>query len=76
LIPYVVATVFEQHAGALQRADDTEEKAQTRLQVYHDNMQAVKSCYTDQIVEIDGNVEMDVVFQQVTAALDHMYELA
>jgi adenylate kinase len=60
----------------VQRADDTAEKAETRLKVYHDNMQAVKDYYTDQIVEIDGNVEMDEVFEQVKAALDHMYQCA
>lgn len=54
----------------MQRSDDTEEKANNRIKVYHENMGSVMSYYTDQIVQVDGNVEMETVFEQVTAALD------
>jgi adenylate kinase family enzyme len=54
----------------VQRADDTEEKANIRIKVYHDNVNAVTGYYKDQMVQVDGNVDMESVFQQVTAALD------
>jgi adenylate kinase family enzyme len=56
----------------VQRADDTEEKAQTRIGVYKDNVEAVNAYYKDQIVEIDGNTPMETVFEQVEAALDKL----
>ena len=59
----------------LQRSDDTEEKAQNRIQVYKDNVNAVNSYYKDQIVEISGNVPIDDVFKQITAALDKLETL-
>jgi len=37
-----------------QRSDDTEEKVKVRLEQFHDNVAAVKGCYTDISVEIDG----------------------
>jgi adenylate kinase family enzyme len=55
--------------NAVQRADDTEEKANTRIQVYTDNVNAVNAYYKDQIVNIDGNVAFDDVFTQIDAAL-------
>lgn len=56
----------------MQRADDTEEKANTRIQVYTDNVNAVNAYYKDQIVNIDGNVPFDDVFTQIDAALQKL----
>lgn len=61
---------------SVQRADDTEEAAKKRIQVYHDNVNAVTSYYKDQMVSVDGNVEMEAVFAQVIAALDKVLEPA
>ena len=58
----------------VQRSDDTEEKANNRIKVYHENMGSVMSYYTDQIVQVDGNVEMETVFEQVSAALDSLFK--
>ena len=54
----------------MQRADDTEEKAKTRIQVYHDNVNAVTGFYKDQMVEVDGNANMESVWEQVARSLD------
>lgn len=54
----------------MQRSDDTEEKAKTRIQVYHDNVNAVTGFYEDQMVEVDGNASMDSVWEQVMRSLD------
>lgn len=37
-----------------QRSDDTEEKVKVRLEQFHANVEAVKGCYTDIAVEVDG----------------------
>jgi len=37
-----------------QRSDDTEEKVKVRLEQFHANIAAVKGCYTDIAVEVDG----------------------
>lgn len=60
----------------VQRADDTEEKAQTRIKVYHDNVNAVTGFYEDVMVQVDGNVSFDAVFDQVEACLDKALEPA
>lgn len=54
----------------LQRDDDTEEKAQTRIQVYKDNIKPIQDLYNEEIVSVDGNVGMDAVFMQIEGALD------
>ena len=40
----------------IQRADDTAEKAQVRLDTYHNNIAAIKECYEDIIRSLDGSV--------------------
>lgn len=54
----------------MQRGDDTEEAAMTRIQVYKDNIKPIEDLYNKEIVHIDGNVPMDSVFGQIEAALD------
>ena len=56
----------------VQRSDDTEDKARNRIQVYHDNVNAVTAYYKDQMVEVDGNTSMDDVFEQVVHQLDQV----
>mmetsp|Transcript_8397 Transcript_8397/g.20943 ORF Transcript_8397/g.20943 Transcript_8397/m.20943 type:complete len:265 (-) Transcript_8397:228-1022(-) len=52
------------------RSDDTEEKAKTRLQTHHSNVDAVLGYYKDITVKIDGNRSMDAVFNDCTKVLD------
>ena len=54
----------------MQRGDDTEEAAMTRIQVYKDNIKPIEELYSNEIVQVDGNVPMDAVFSQIEAALD------
>lgn len=53
----------------VQRSDDTEEKVVVRLEQFHANVDAVKGCYEDVLVEIDGAVKPDVVAEAVDKAL-------
>merc|ERR1712071_622689 len=52
-----------------QRSDDTEEKVKVRLEQFHANVAAVKGCYTDISVEIDGATKPDDVAAAITEAL-------
>jgi adenylate kinase family enzyme len=54
----------------MQRDDDTEEAAMTRIQVYKDNIKPIQDLYDQEIILVDGNVGMDAVFNQITSALD------
>jgi adenylate kinase len=54
----------------LQRDDDTEEKAKTRIQVYKDNIKPIEDLYAEEIITVDGNVGMDAVFKQIEGALN------
>ena len=42
----------------------------TRIQVYKDNIKPIEELYSNEIVQVDGNVPMDAVFSQIEAALD------
>lgn len=52
-----------------QRSDDTEEKVVVRLEQFHANVAAVKGCYTDISVEIDGTSKPVDVAAAITEAL-------
>lgn len=52
------------------RSDDTEEKAKTRLQTHHSNVDAVVGYYKNIMVQIDGNRSMDAVFNDISTILD------
>lgn len=52
-----------------QRSDDTEEKVKVRLEQFHDNVAAVKGCYTDISFEIDGTCKPDEVAGFIAEAL-------
>ena len=53
-----------------QRSDDTEEMVRRRLDTYHKNVEAVVGYYKDQLVEIDGAKDMDIVFQSIKTTID------
>lgn len=53
-----------------QRSDDTEEKCKARLEVFHENCEAVNGYYEDITVKIDGNRSMDDVFGSIEAELN------
>ena len=48
-----------------QRSDDTEEKARTRLEVYHTNIDAILDSYDGIIHKIDGNRAREAVFADI-----------
>mmetsp|Transcript_25293 Transcript_25293/g.39178 ORF Transcript_25293/g.39178 Transcript_25293/m.39178 type:complete len:279 (-) Transcript_25293:150-986(-) len=49
----------------VQRSDDTEEKVKVRLEQFHANLAAVKGCYADVCVEVDGARSPDVVAKEI-----------
>ena len=53
-----------------QRSDDTEDKVRRRLETYHNNVEAVVGYYKEQLVDIDGNQNMDAVFKSIQEALN------
>lgn len=53
-----------------QRSDDTEEKVVVRLEQFHANVNAVKGCYTDISVEIDGTSKPDEVAVKISEAIE------
>ena len=55
-----------------QRSDDTEEKVKVRLEQFHANVEAVKDCYTDINVTIDGNQDPDTVSKEIFSAIDKL----
>lgn len=56
-------------ARLTQRSDDTEEKARTRLEVYHSNVDAVIGLYKDIVVEVDGDQSKEDVFKEISKAV-------
>merc|ERR1719232_340257 len=60
----------EVKARLVQRTDDTEEKVKVRLQQFYDNVDSVKGCYGDIMVELDGNMAVNSVADKVKDVLD------
>eukprot|EP00903_Cladosiphon_okamuranus_P009346 g8912.t1 len=52
------------------RSDDTAEKAQVRLQQYHNNIAAIRECYKDITCSLDGSVGKAEVFEGIAGELD------
>ncbi|XP_020583586.1 adenylate kinase 5, chloroplastic-like isoform X2 [Phalaenopsis equestris] len=52
-------------ARLIARADDTQEKAESRLETYKRNVEAILPLYMDLLKKIDGNGPKDVVFDEV-----------
>jgi adenylate kinase family enzyme len=57
-------------ARLVQRADDTAEKIQTRLKLYHENKDAVCSVFADQVRHVDGNRDADEVSAAICRIVD------
>jgi adenylate kinase len=57
-------------ARLVQRADDTAEKIQTRLKLYHENKDAVCSVFADQVRHVDGNRDADAVNAAICRIVD------
>lgn len=51
------------------RSDDTEEKARNRLAVHARNVDAVRGMYQSEVVQIDGNRDKNVVFNEIAAKI-------
>ncbi|KAK1310468.1 hypothetical protein QJS10_CPA08g01244 [Acorus calamus] len=59
-------------ARLTQRFDDTEEKVKLRLVTYHKNLESVLSIYNDVIVEVDGNLPKEEVFERIDSILSSL----
>jgi adenylate kinase len=57
-------------ARLVQRADDTAEKIQTRLKLYHENKDAVCAVFADQVRHVDGNRAADEVSTAICRVVD------
>jgi len=53
----------------VQRSDDTEEKIQVRVETYHKHIDAIIGHYQNILVKVNGNLDKNVVFQQIVNAL-------
>lgn len=56
-------------ARLTQRADDTVEAVKVRLEQFHKNMGAIKECYSDILVTMNGNQKKEDVWALVDACL-------
>lgn len=73
--PPKVRNVCDSCGGELyQRDDDTVETAKDRLDVYHSQTSPLIDYYTKKgiILNIDGSQDMEMVFSDITAALDKL----
>ena len=57
-------------ARLVQRGDDTAEKIQTRLKLYHENKDAVCAVFADQVRRVDGNRAADEVSTAIGRIVD------
>ncbi|XP_047308263.1 adenylate kinase 5, chloroplastic isoform X2 [Impatiens glandulifera] len=51
------------------RADDTEEKVKSRLEIYKQNAESILATYKDIMKKVDGNRSKEVVFNEVDSLL-------
>jgi len=73
--PPQVRNVCDNCGGELyQRDDDTVETAKERLEVYHSQTSPLIDYYSKQgiLINIDGNQDMEMVFSDITKALDNL----
>ena len=54
----------------VQRSDDTAEKIIVRYKEFQSHIDAVKSCYEDKMVRVDGSTSQDAVSKCVSEAID------
>ncbi|KAG5559512.1 hypothetical protein RHGRI_009141 [Rhododendron griersonianum] len=59
-------------ARLITRPDDTEQKVQSRLQIYKQNAEAILSTYMDILNKIDGNRPKEVIFKDVDSLLSQV----
>ncbi|KAI8565673.1 hypothetical protein RHMOL_Rhmol03G0278800 [Rhododendron molle] len=59
-------------ARLITRPDDTEQKVQSRLQLYKQNAEAILSTYMDILKKIDGNRPKEVIFKDVDSLLSQV----
>ncbi|RQD74031.1 MAG: adenylate kinase [Candidatus Syntrophonatronum acetioxidans] len=73
--PPKVRNVCDHCGGELyQRDDDTVETANERLEVYHSQTSPLIDYYSKQgvLIDINGNQDMEMVFSEITKALDNL----
>ncbi|EOY31328.1 Adenylate kinase family protein isoform 1 [Theobroma cacao] len=59
-------------ARLVTRADDTEEKVKSRLEVYKKNAAAISSTYTSITNKIDGNRSKEIIFEDIDSLLSQV----
>ncbi|XVE63585.1 hypothetical protein DITRI_Ditri07aG0031600 [Diplodiscus trichospermus] len=59
-------------ARLVTRADDTEEKVKSRLEIYKQNAAAISSTYASITKKIDGNRSKDLVFNDINSLLSQL----
>uniref|UniRef100_A0A0E0LTC1 adenylate kinase n=1 Tax=Oryza punctata TaxID=4537 RepID=A0A0E0LTC1_ORYPU len=64
----------EVSARLLTRSDDTFEKVKSRLETYKQNSEAVIPTYSDLLNQIDGNRQVEVVFNEIDSLLQKICE--
>ena len=55
-----------------QRPDDTATAIAVRLKLYHQNVAAVKECYSSIVRSVDGDRDKDAVFADVSTAIEEV----
>ncbi|KAB8108016.1 hypothetical protein EE612_043272, partial [Oryza sativa] len=66
----------EVSARLVTRSDDTFEKVKSRLETYKQNSEAVIPTYSDLLNQIDGNRQVEVVFNEIDSLLQKICENA
>uniref|UniRef100_A0A0D9X6A8 adenylate kinase n=1 Tax=Leersia perrieri TaxID=77586 RepID=A0A0D9X6A8_9ORYZ len=66
----------EVSARLVTRSDDTFEKVKSRLETYKQNSEAVLPTYSDLLNQIDGNRQVEVVFNEIDPLLKKICENA
>ncbi|KAF2919009.1 probable adenylate kinase 5, chloroplastic isoform X1 [Oryza sativa Japonica Group] len=66
----------EVSARLVTRSDDTFEKVKSRLDTYKQNSEAVIPTYSDLLNQIDGNRQVEVVFNEIDSLLQKICENA
>ena len=56
-------------ARLIQRSDDTEEKAVTRLETHNSNVAAILDSYADVLVRVNGNQPKEAVYADIQKLL-------
>uniref|UniRef100_J3MRV4 adenylate kinase n=1 Tax=Oryza brachyantha TaxID=4533 RepID=J3MRV4_ORYBR len=66
----------EVSARLVTRSDDTFEKVKSRLETYKQNSEAVLPTYSDLLNQIDGNRQVEIVFNEIDSLLQKICENA